>query len=185
MARKDIVARIGRLARAVAISDRKGDDPGVEKWSIRLADASTSLAVLVNPELAEEEELATSVPAATPPPNFGESDAMSSGLYNEWVSAWIQRTFPDAYVNWPPEVKAISPEAIRVAAKAAGCLAQVSACGTLGFPGGPWDAMGDWSLYSALVSTGGVHSVWHMGKLVGTQSGGDGLEFAKSLGFNW
>jgi len=54
MARKDLVARIGRLAKAVAITDRKGDDAGVEKWSIRLADASTTLAVMVNPELAEE-----------------------------------------------------------------------------------------------------------------------------------
>jgi len=63
MARKDLVARIGRLAKAVAISDRKGDDPGVEKWSVRLADASTSLAVMVNPALAEEEEELAAVAA--------------------------------------------------------------------------------------------------------------------------
>lgn len=110
---------------------------------------------------------------------------MGSGLYNEWVSAWFVRTFPEAYVDWPPTVRAITPEAIRTAALAAGCLAQVSACGSLGYPGGPWDAMGDWSLYTALVSTDGRHEVFHMGKLVGTQDSGDGLEFAHSLGFNW
>lgn len=123
-------------------------------------------------------------------PNFGESKAMSSGLYGDWVSEWFQRTFPEAYRDWPPTVYAVTPEAIVEAATKDGCLAQVSACGSLGFPGGPYDDLGDWSLYTALTSTSTddgrlVHNVWHMGKLVGTQEGGDGLEFAKSLGFNW
>jgi hypothetical protein len=132
--------------------------------------------------------LAAPLPEAIPvetPPNFGVRQEMSSGLYNEWVSDWIQRTFPAAYVDWPPMVGAIEPGAIATAATEAGCLAQVSAAGTLGFPGGPWHELGEWSLYTALVSTDGVHRVFHMGKLVGSQDGGDGLEFAHSLGFNW
>ncbi len=135
------------------------------------------------------------VPVAAPVepvPNFGESNAMSSGLYNDWVSAWVQRTFPEAYRDWPPTVYAIGPQEIVDAAKRDGCLAQVCAAGTLGYPTGPHDAIGDWSLYTALTSTstdsgGWLHQVWHMGKNVGEKLGGtdDGLEFAASLGFNW
>jgi hypothetical protein len=114
---------------------------------------------------------------------------MSSGLYNEWVSAWVQRTFPEAYRDYPPLVHAIDPIAISGKAKEDGCLAQVCAAGVLGFPGGPWVDLGDWRLFTGLTSTsddaGLTHRVWHMGTLVGTQTGGDGLEFAKSLGFYW
>jgi hypothetical protein len=126
-----------------------------------------------------------------PPPNFGESDAMSSGLYNEWVTAWITGTFPEAYRDWPPTVYGIDHTAIVAAAKEDECLAQVCAAGVLGIPGGVWDALGDWSLFTAVASTsvdgGFLHQVFHMGDLVGeTVSGpGDGLEYAASLGFNW
>jgi len=186
MARKDIVDRIGRLARAVANADRKGDDPGVEKWSIRLADASTSLAVLVNPDLAEPEEFA---PIVAPPPNFGASNKISSGLYGDWVSAWFQSSFPEAYRDWPPTVYAVAPGTIAEKAKADGCLAQVCAFGPLGAPDGAWAGMGDWSLFTGLVSTSSegnfVHNVWIMGKLVASQTGGpDGLPFAIANGLD-
>lgn len=123
-------------------------------------------------------------------PNFGDSPAMSSGLYGEWVSEWVQRTFPEAYRDWPPKVYAITPQALHDAAVRDGCLAQVTACGNFSFPGGPTADLGDFSLYTALTSTMTddgrlVHNVWHMGQLVGTQEGGDGLEFAHSLGFDW
>lgn len=127
--------------------------------------------------------------AVAPPPNFGESDAMSSGLYADWMSKWVVARFPAAYANWPPEVGSITPEALHDAAVEDGCLAQVTACGNFSTPDGVWAALGDFSLYTALTSTmddaGLTHRVWHMGKLVGTQSGGDGLDFAHSLGFNW
>jgi hypothetical protein len=118
-------------------------------------------------------------------PNFGDSPAMSSSLYNEWVSAWFVRTFPEAYRDWPPTVYAVTAQQIAEAATEDGCLAQVSASGSLGWPDGPYADLGDWSLYTALVTTDGFHRVYHMGKLVGEQDGGDGLEFAKSLGFDW
>jgi hypothetical protein len=168
------------------------DEKGITKWALRLADYSTRLAILVTPEVRLASREAAEVEPAEAPPNFGDSDRMSSGLYNDWVVEWVQRRFPEAYVNWPPEVKAISPDRIAAAAKEDGCLAQVCAAGVLGFPGGPWDELGDWSLYTALTGTsedgGFVYKVFHMGKLVGqTQSASpdDGLAFAALLGFNW
>ena len=172
---------------------RKDDDAGIVKWGLRVADYATRLAVLAGAPLDDDEEetLARASAPAEVVPNFGDSKAMSSGLYNDWVVAWVQRHFPEAYTDWPPTVKAISPDAIASAARADGCLAQVCAAGVLGYPGGAWADMGDWSLYTALTSTsdGGqfIHRVYHMGKLVGELAGGPdvGLDYAKSLGFDW
>ena len=50
-----IVARIVRLARALSSADTRNDDAAALKWSIRLADAATSVAVLIDPTTAEEE----------------------------------------------------------------------------------------------------------------------------------
>lgn len=192
------MTEIARLAAAIkTISEvylgrvvAKGDEPAILKWSLRLADYSTRLAALVAPPLTAEERMALA-PAVEPPPNFGNRQEMSAGLYGDWVTAWFQRTFPEAYADWPPTVHAVAPGAIADAAKADGCLAQVCAAGVLGDPAGPWADLGDWSLYTALTGTtdngGFVHRVWHMGKLVGSMVGGpgDGLDYAKSLGFNW
>lgn len=186
------MTEIQRLAAAIkTVSEvylgrvvKSDDKAGIVKWSVRLADYSTRLAVLASPPLAAK-EAADLAPAVEPPPNFGESKAMSGGLYSAWVTAWFQAKFPEAYRDFPPVVHAVDPGAIADAAKADGCLAQVCAAGVLGVPGGAWTDMGDWSLYTGLVGSNDVHSVWHMGKLVGTQAGGDGLEFAHSLGFNW
>ena len=166
---------------------RRDDEKAILKWSVRLADYATRLAALSVAPLDDDEAetLARASAPAAVAPNYGDSRAMSSGLYNDWVVEWIKAKFPEAYVNWPPEVRAIAPDAIASAAKADGCLAQVCAAGVLGVPGGAWAEMGDWSLYTALTSTDGTHQVWHMGQLVGTQVGGDGLEYAHSLGFNW
>ena len=159
-----------------------------------LAQLDTNLAALLayTPPTPVVVPLAvTAVKAAVePPPNFGESDAMSSGLYADWMAKWVVARFPAAYANWPPEVGNITPDALHAAAVEDGCLAQVTACGNFGTPEAPYPDLGDFSLYTALTSTstdsgGWKHQVWHMGKLVGTQSGGDGLEFAHSLGFNW
>lgn len=168
------------LGRVVA----KGDTAGILKWSTRLADYSTRLAALVAPPLTAEERIALA-PAVEAPPNYGVRQEMSSVLYGDWVTAWVQRTFPEAYRDWPPTVHALAPGAIATAATKDGCLAQVCAAGVLGVPDGAWADMGDWSLFTGLVGTDGVNDVWHMGNLVGTQDGGDGLEFAHSLGFNW
>ena len=141
---------------------RKDDDAGVLKWATRLADYATRLAALALAPLDDDEAETlsrASAPAAVVP-NYGDSKAMSSGLYNDWVVEWIKAKFPEAYVNWPPEVRAIAPDAIASAAKADGCLAQVCAAGVLAYPGGPWAEMGDWSLYTALTSTDGTHRVW-------------------------
>jgi len=130
------------------------------------------------------------VPSAAPalapvekPPNFGVRQEMSAALYGAWVDAWFVRTFP---------LGTADPGDIAKAALADGCLAQVSACGSLGYPDGIYAKLGDWSLYTALVSIGlegqqFEHRVYHMGALVGTQVGGpgDGLAYAKTLGFNW
>jgi hypothetical protein len=124
------------------------------------------------------------VPVETPP-NFGGSKERSITLYYDWVMAWLRRAFPDAGT--------FDPGAVAKVAKAAGCLAQVSATGViLGWPDGPWADLGDWSLYTGLVGTsleaGQIEfRVYHLGKLVGSKVGGtqDGLAFAASLGFNW
>jgi hypothetical protein len=118
---------------------------------------------------------------ADPVPNFGERPEMSSGLYGEWVAAWWAKHFGGlASVNYGTIVEQATAE---------GALAQVCAAGKIGSPDGPVPDLGDWSLFTALVSTqddaGITHRVFHMGKLVGTQEGGDGLDFAKTLGFNW
>jgi len=173
------------LTRMVA----KGDIGGVQKWSLRLADYSTRLAVLTGPALSRAE--VAELNPVEPPPNFGDTPQMSSALYGDWVTAWFQRTFPDAYRDWPPTVHAVDPNTIVAAAKADGCLAQVCAAGVLGTPDGAWSELGDFSLYTALTgesSEGGfIHKVWHMGKLVGEKVGGpdDGLDYAHSLGFDW
>jgi len=135
------------------------------------------------------------VPVAAPVnpvPNFGESDAMSSGLYADWMAKWVVARFPDAYREWPPTVYSITPEALHAAAVEDGCLAQVTACGNFGTPEAPYPDLGDFSLYTALTSTSTdtgewKHQVWHMGKLVAEKVGGpnDALEWAHSLGFNW
>jgi hypothetical protein len=185
---QDLVTAIKTIAvRYLPGVVKRKDDAGIQKWGLRLADYATRLAVLAGAPL-DDDEASTLSAAVAPPavvPNYGDSRAMSSGLYNDWVVEWIKAKFPEAYVNWPPEVRAIAPDAIANAAKADGCLAQVCAAGVLGYPGGAWADMGDWSLYTAVTSTDGTHQVWHMGQLVGTQVGGDGLEFAHSLGFNW
>ena len=174
------------LARMVA----KGDEAGILKWSTRLADFSTRLAAVVAPPLTEEERVALE-PAPEPPPNFGESQKMSSELYGEFAIKWMQRTFPHLYADWPPTVHATSPQSIADAAKRDGCLAQVTAAGVFGGPDSFNAGLGDYSLYTALTSEGTgdgfVHKVWHMGELVGEKVGGpdDGLDYAHSLGFNW
>jgi hypothetical protein len=125
-------------------------------------------------------------------PNFGESDAMSAGLYGDWMAKWVVARFPDAYADWPPTVKGIEAGTLAAAAVEDGCLAQVTACGNFGNPESRGADLGDFSLYTALTSTSTDtgewnHQVWHMGKLVGEKIGGpnDGLDFAHSLGFNW
>jgi hypothetical protein len=114
-------------------------------------------------------------------PDFGVRPEMSSALYGEWVAAWWVTNFGG--------LASVDYGQIVGQAKADGCLAQVCAAGKLGSPDGPVPDLGDWSLFTALTSTqdedGLTHRVYHMGTLVGTQSGGDGLEFAHSLGFNW
>lgn len=55
MARKDIVARIGRLAKAVTISEERHDSAASLKWASRLADAATSLVVIIDPPDETEE----------------------------------------------------------------------------------------------------------------------------------
>jgi hypothetical protein len=188
---------IARLAAAIrTISEtyltrvvKSGDKAAIAKWSLRLADYSTRLAVLVSPPLAKAEVADLNPPEDVP--NFGDSKQMSSALYGDWVGGWMQRNFPEAYRDWPPTVHAVTPQAIADAAKADGCLAQVCAAGALGTPGGVWSDLGDYSLYTALTSEstgdGFIHRVYHMGALVGEKIGGpdDGLEYAHSLGYEW
>ena len=119
---------------------------------------------------------------ADPLPNFGDRPEMSTGLYREWGAAWWTAHFDG--------LPAVEYGTIADAAVAEGCLAQVCAAGLLGSPDGPVAGLGDWSLYTALTTTqddtgGVVHRVYHMGRLVGSQAGGNGLEFAHSLGFDW
>lgn len=173
-------------ARYLPAAVRKDDDAGIVKWASRLADYATRIAVLSGAPL-DDDEVATLARASAPAavaPNFGDSRAMSSGLYNEWVAAWWIDHFGEGG-------HAVDYGTVAAAAVADGCLAQVCAAGKLGSPAGPVPDLGDWSLYTALTGTsdGGqfVHRVWHMGKLVGELVGGpgDGLDYAKSLGFNW
>lgn len=193
------MSEIARLAAAIKVISEKyltrvvksGDEAGIAKWSLRLADYSTRLAVLASPKAALAKAEVADLNPPEEVPNFGDSKQMSSALYGDWVGKWMQRTFPEAYRDWPPTVHAVTPQAIADAAKADGCLAQVCAAGALGTPGGVWSDMGDWSLYTALTSEttgdGFIHRVYHMGKLVGELTGGpdDGLEYAHSLGFDW
>lgn len=170
---------------------KSGDREGIAKWSLRLADYSTRLAVIASPRAALVAREADELNPIGDVPNFGDSDQMSGALYGDWVTAWVQKRFPEAYRDWPPTVHAISPQALANAATEDGCLAQVTAAGVFGVPDTE-GSLGDFSLYTALASTaldGGmfIHKVWRMGKLVGSRIGGpdDGLDFAHSLGFNW
>ena len=163
---------------------RRDDEKAILKWSVRLADYATRLAALSVAPLDDDEEetLARASAPAAVAPNYGDSRAMSSGLYNDWVAAWWIDHFGEGG-------HAVDYGTVADAAKTDGCLAQVSAAGKLGSPAGPVPGLGDWSLYTAYTTTsdedGLTHRVYHMGQLVGTQVGGDGLEFAHSLGFNW
>jgi hypothetical protein len=193
------MTEIQRLAAAIkTISEvylgrvvKSGDRDGIAKWSLRLADYSTRLAILVSPQAALAKAEVADLNPVLKAPNFGDSAQMSSALYGDWATEWFQRTFPEAYRDYPPTVHAVAPGAIAEAANRDGCLAQVCAASVLGTPDGAWSELGDFSLYTALTgeSSGGqfIHKVWHMGKLVGEKVGGpdDGLEFAHSLGFEW
>lgn len=184
MARKDIVDRIGRLARAVANADRKGDDPAVEKWSIRLAAASSSLAVLVNPDLAEPDPTPVPVDPASPPPapDLTSPYRMSSGIFNAWATAFLMRAFPEAYGSGATRV--LTQEAIAEAASKAGVLAEMTASGVLGVPDGPSGAIGDWRYFTAYNSDGYVSKVWILGKLVAEVATPDGWALAVANGID-
>lgn len=58
MARKEIVARIERLARALSASEARKDNDASLKWSLRLADAATTVAVMIDPAI-DDEDVAT------------------------------------------------------------------------------------------------------------------------------
>jgi hypothetical protein len=120
---------------------------------------------------------------------------MSSGLYNDWVTAWVKRSFPEAYKDFPPTVHAIDGKDIIAKAKEDGCLAQVCAAGTLGGPNDLYGKDGDWSLYTALLGTSGEagqpmqyrYRLYILGKLIDTLDSNDpgaGLEWAISKGLN-
>lgn len=187
-----LVAAIAKISEVYLVRlSKSGDEEGMLKYTLRLADYSTRLAVILSPSLSRA-EVADLAPAVEPAPNFGDSKKMSSELYGEFATKWMQRTFPHLYADWPPTVHATSPQSIAEAATRDGVLAQVTAAGVFGPPDGYNAGLGDFSLYTALVGETRddgqfTHNVWHMGKLVGTAVGGPdiGLDFAKSLGFDW
>jgi len=160
---------VRKVGLSLAAAAKRNDEAAVAKWATKAL-----VEVLPEPEPEPVVDLAEV-------PNFGESKAMSGALYGDWVAAWWAKNFGElASVDYP---------VIAEQATADGCLAQVCAVGKLGSPDGPVPDLGDWSLYTAYTmamdENGLTNRVYHMGKLVGEQVGGNGLEFAKSLGFDW
>ena len=192
-----LVTNITRLGKAVAkyaafssptAVQKAALDKNVKLLNVNIAGLGQALAAAAAPLVI----VPPTIPAPPGPiaaaPDFGIRQEMSATLYWPWVSAWFQARFPDAYSAG----RGVPPDEIAAQATADDCLAQVCGCSLLGYPAGIYSTLGDWSLYSALVSisveSGLVeHRVYHMGKLVGTKVGGasDGLAYAKSLGFNW
>jgi len=164
--------RVRKIGLSMATAAKRGDEAAVIKWATRaLAE------VLAEPEAEPAEP-------AVVPPNFGFSAKISSGLYGEWVTAWVQRSFPEAYRDWPPKVYSIAPDSIVAKAKEDGCLAQVCAAGTLGSPDGPWAGMGDWSLYTNFTNSNEHCVLWIMGEKRGEADVADGLAWAIGLGLD-
>ena len=168
---EELIANVSKIRRFVGVYlDVKEPTPKQrDALRVDLVQLDRNLAALTA-ALAPTLRAATIEPIEAPPV-AEPSNRISSKIYGAWGMVWFQESFPEALADYPPVVHLIDPARIAEKATGDGVLAEVCAAGFLSTPGGLWPELGDWSLFTGLVTTTGdaaLAQLWIMGELVAT-----------------
>ena len=167
--------RVRLIGLSLGTAAKKGDTKAVGKWAARLADASTSLAVAVNPPNAEDEaEIAVAVDPST------LSIAEARALFGTELAKALAAKGRSAEAG-----QALSATEMLDIARSLGIERQIVATGVWGSPADGFPGL-DWSLFTDVAYTGTEWVAYLNGQVVGRQPGGpnwNGMtEWAASLG---